>query len=300
MTTTTTRAAEIAIRNASSPEDAATVELERECTTSKNYWQMAAKENKLASNTIRNYAREFSLFEAWCRSRKVRALPATHETICEYLEYMYKQGKRIATVRGAKAGISHAHRLISREDVVSDYEVKRLIHTLTLSERRPEKHAKPLSAEALADIRATACTPRPHRRRLKETESALEARRRGITDIALCSITREARLRVHETAELRWSDIEILADGRARVYIARPQPGYADEREIRHVGPSATHDLMALQTEVVIFDDEAKVFSLSASQINRRIRSAAMAAGLGDGYSGLSGRAGMAKDLSKK
>ena len=43
----------------------------------------------------------------------------------------------------------------------------------------------------------------------------------------------------------------------------------------------------------------APVFGLSASQIHRRLKAAAKAAGLGDGFSGHSGRVGMASRMTR-
>ena len=45
-------------------------------------------------------------------------------------------------------------------------------------------------------------------------------------------------------------------------------------------------------------DPSTPVFGLSASQIGRRVAAAAKAAGLGDGFTGHSGRVGMAQDLA--
>ena len=45
-------------------------------------------------------------------------------------------------------------------------------------------------------------------------------------------------------------------------------------------------------------DATAPVFGLSASQISRRVNAAAKAAGLGEGFTGHSGRVGMAQDLA--
>ena len=47
-----------------------------------------------------------------------------------------------------------------------------------------------------------------------------------------------------------------------------------------------------------VVDPAAPVFGLSASQIGRRIDAAAKAAGLGEGFTGHSGRVGMAQDLA--
>ena len=46
-------------------------------------------------------------------------------------------------------------------------------------------------------------------------------------------------------------------------------------------------------------DANALVFGLSASQIHRRLKAAAQAAGLGDGFSGHSGRVGMATRMTR-
>ena len=45
-------------------------------------------------------------------------------------------------------------------------------------------------------------------------------------------------------------------------------------------------------------DPESTVFGLSASQIGRRVKAAALAAGLGEGFTGHSGRVGMAQDFA--
>ena len=63
-------------------------------------------------------------------------------------------------------------------------------------------------------------------------------------------------------------------------------------------GALAAQDLMAIRPEAAVIDTAALVFGISAIQIGRRFRAAAVAAGLGDGYSGHSGRVGMAQDLS--
>lgn len=44
--------------------------------------------------------------------------------------------------------------------------------------------------------------------------------------------------------------------------------------------------------------DETKIFKLSADQISNRVAAAALAAGLGRGYSGHSGRVGLARTMT--
>ena len=61
----------------------------------------------------------------------------------------------------------------------------------------------------------------------------------------------------------------------------------------------ATQALQAIMPEdTAVVDPARRVFELSASQIGRRIDAAAKAAGLGEGFTGHSGRVGMAQDLA--
>ena len=48
-----------------------------------------------------------------------------------------------------------------------------------------------------------------------------------------------------------------------------------------------------------LLEQNTSVFGLSPRQIGRRVNAAARAAGLGEGYTGRSGRVGMAQDLAK-
>ena len=62
--------------------------------------------------------------------------------------------------------------------------------------------------------------------------------------------------------------------------------------------PSTMLEQAPDEIEVTVVDPSTSVFGLSASQIGRRVNAAAKAAGLGEGYTGHSGRIGMAQDLA--
>ena len=55
----------------------------------------------------------------------------------------------------------------------------------------------------------------------------------------------------------------------------------------------------AIRPAEELLDLQAPVFNLSPQQIGRRVTAAAKAAGLGEGFTGHSGRVGMAQDLVK-
>ena len=82
-----------------------------------------------------------------------------------------------------------------------------------------QKQAKPLDADALAAIKATAFTPR--RSRGGSIESEETALRRGRVDVALASMLSDAGLRVSEAAQLRWRDVLDAEEGAGLVYVER-------------------------------------------------------------------------------
>ena len=142
--------------------------------------------------------------------------------------------------------------------------------------------------------KVTAKLPRKHQGRARRGESARDAERRGRVDVALLSVLRDGLLRRSEAAELRWGDLELQEDGSARLHVRRSKT----DPEAEGV-EEVTQALQAIMPEdTAVVDPARRVFELSASQIGRRIDAAAKAAGLGEGFTGHSGRVGMAQDLA--
>ncbi len=247
-----------------------------------------------AENTVKSYTRAFRAFAAWCAQRGVPDLPASPEAIAAYLTER-AAAALAATVRAARAAISDAHKRAGLEDSASHEGVKRVVAGLAREDTRSQRQAKPLTAEALAAIRATAKLPRKFSGRMEPEDTA---QRRGLVDIALAATMRDCLLRVSEAARLRWGDVEVQQDGSGRIFVRRSKSDQEGAGSSLYLGETAVKDLLAIRPEAAVIDPEALVFGLSISQMERRIRAAALAAGLGDGFSGHSGRVGMAQDLS--
>ena len=145
-------------------------------------------------------------------------------------------------------------------------------------------------------IRATACKPRKSTGNSSRVEPTHKAEARGLLDIALCSVMRDALLRRAEAAELRWEDLEPQPDGTSRITIRFSKADQEGEGATLFLSEVATEDLIAIMPDAM--DPGDLMFGLSSDAINRRIRKACLHAGLGDGYSGHSCRVGMAQDLS--
>ena len=257
-----------------------------------------ALENAQSVTTRRNYAGQFSKFRSWCEGEGQTALPASPEVVAAYAAELVDDGKSMSTVRLAVAAIVDAHKRVGLESPVNA-GVTETLRGLTRQISANQKQARPLDADALAAIRATAFTPRRSRGGSMETQDT--ALKRGRLDIALASVLSDAGLRVSEAAQLRLRDVLDAEDGAGLVYIERSKTDQAGEGAYVAITPETLAALKQLRQESGMMPDaDAPVFGLSMSQISRRVDSLARAAGLGDGYSSHSGRVGLAIRMTRR
>ena len=249
----------------------------------------------LAANTKAIYRGQWHRFAAWARARGVRALPAAPVHVAAYLaERIERAGHRPATLRTATAAIAFIHRAAGLADPCAAPEVRRTLHGATRKAGRMQKQAAALTAEALMQIQATASRPRPGRGGWPETPAT--ARRRGHVDVALISVMRDAMLRVSEAAALTWADVVSEPDGTGRLLIRRSKTDPEGAGAVVFLSAPTMAHLTAIRGGAA---DGTSVFGLRCNQMYKRIKQAARAAGLGDGFSGHSPRVGMARDLAR-
>ena len=257
-----------------------------------------ALENAQSENTRRNYAGQYRKFRAWCEREDQSALPAQPEVLAAYAAELAEDGKSMSTIRLAVAAIVDAHRSVGLESPQTT-GVTETLRGLTRQLGVSQKQARPLDADALAAIRATAFTPRTTRGGSLEMEDT--ALRRGRLDIALASVLSDAGLRISEAANLRWRDVLDAENNAGLVYIERSKTDQAGEGAYVVVTPETLVALKQLRQDSGLMPDaDAPVFGLSMSQISRRVDSMARAAGLGEGYSGHSGRVGLAIRMTRR
>ena len=164
---------------------------------------------------------------------------------------------------------------------------------------KPQRQAKPLTETALAAVKATAKLPRRHRSRAVRGGERPGCRAPRAGGRRPVSVLRDGLLRRSEASALRWGDGELQADGSARIHVRRSKTDPEAEGAVLYIGEEAALALQWILPEAVaVADPAALVFGLSASQIGRRVSAAAKAAGLGDGFTGHSGRVGMAQNLA--
>ena len=256
-----------------------------------------ALENSQSDNTRKNYASQFGKFRSWCKQEDYSSLPAQPEVLAAYAVELADDGKSMSTIRLAVAAIVDAHTRV-RVESPQTAGVTETLRGLSRQIGVGQKQARPLDADALAAIRATALNPRISRGGSLETEET--ALRRSRLDIALASVLSDAGLRISEAAALRWRDVLDAEDEAGLVYIERSKTDQAGEGAYVVITPDTLAALKMLRQDSEMWSDDDTIFGLSMSQISRRVDSMAKAAGLGEGYSGHSGRVGLAIRMTRR
>ena len=258
-----------------------------------------ALDNSVAPNTRRAYNQAWRRFAVWAENRQLPVLPAAPEVVAAFLTELAELGMAVSTLRLQKSALAAVHRAAGERDPTETEGVRKVMSGLARTVGRNQKQARPLTAEGLAAVRATATQPRRNHRSDGKQETAERALRRGQVDVALLSVMRDGLLRRSEAARLRWDEVEFQEDGTARLLIGRSKTDQEGEGAILYIGAAAAAALLQIRPNKKDQQtNDSRVFRLSESQIGRRIDAAARVAGLGDGYTGHSGRVGMAQDLA--
>ena len=226
---------------------------------------------RISPATARIRAGYWRAFGAWCDTRGAEKLPARPETVAQYLMEA-SETSNYDTILGHRYAIRDEHRDSGHDDPCETPLVRTTLQEL----HRPSSCFTPMSldADSLAAIRATAMRPREtHFSR----ESAEKARRRGLVDIALCSVLYASGLSVEQATALTWREVEILGPDRARLTV-KPKTDPRGSVEIREIADEAVSELEAIRGDAL---SEDRVFGLNCRAAFNRFKAAASAAGLG-------------------
>ena len=255
-----------------------------------------ALESVLSDNTRRVYQTQWRLFTDWCNEMGLHFLPAEPLTVARYLAVRAGDGASIATMRLATSAIAKAHELAGHESPCRDRGVRESLKGWGRRLARPQRQAGALTADVLAVIRLTAVQPR---RRGRGMETLQQAAERGKFDVALVAVLSDGGLRRSEAAALTWGDAQRWDDGSGRITVIRSKTDAEAQGAVVAITPAAMRALDAIRPAGV--GGAVKVFGLSESQIARRVKAVAKAAGLADWelFSGHSGRVGMARRMAQ-
>ena len=255
-----------------------------------------ALESVLSDNTRRVYGAQWRLFNDWCDEVGLMSLPAEPLTVARYLATRADSGASIATIRLATSAISKAHEWAKLESPCRDPGVRASLKGWGRRLSKPQRQSGALTADVLAVIRLTAVQPR---RRGRGFETPAQAAERGKFDVALVAVLSDGGLRRSEAAALTWGDVQRWEDGSGRITVIRSKTDVEAQGAVVAITPAAMDALSAIRPAGV--GGEARVFGLSESQIARRVKAIARAAGLENWefFSGHSGRVGMARRMAQ-
>ena len=250
-----------------------------------------ALESVLSDNTRRVYGTQWKLFTDWCVDVGLRSLLAEPLTVARYLA-----ASASATMRLATSAIAKAHERAKLESPCRDPGVRASLKEWGRRLAKPQRQAGALTADVLAVIRLTAVQPRARGRGMETPEQAAE---RARFDLALVAALSDAGLRRSEAAALTWGDVQRWDDGSGRITVIRSKTDAEAQGAVVAITRVAMRALDTIRPAGV--GGEVKVFGLSESQIARRVKAIARAAGLADWeiFSGHSGRVGMARRMAQ-
>ena len=253
-------------------------------------------ESVLAGNTRRTYDAQWRVFTDWCDEVGLASLPAEPLTVARYLAARAGSGGSIATLRLATSAISKAHEWAKLESPCRDPGVRASLKGWGRRLSKPQRQSGALTADVLAVIRLTAVQPRRRGRGIETAELAAE---RGKFDLALVAVLSDAGLRRSEAAALTWGDVQRWEDGSGRITVIRSKTDAEAQGATVAITPAAMAALAAIRPAGA--GGEVKVFGRSESQIARRVKAIARAAGLENWefFSGHSGRVGMARRMAQ-
>ena len=256
-------------------------------------------DSSVSDNTKKMYASAWRSFEAWAQGRGNLSLPASPQLVAAYLAHLAQERRlSVATVRLHQAALAAIHKAHGHDDSTDNEAVRQIMKGIARAHGKPQKQAKPLTAEALAAVKATAKSRRPLGGPGNRQESAERAAWRARVDVALLATLRDGLLRRSEAAALTWGDVEFRDNGSALLQLRRSKTDQEAKGVVLYIGTEASQALQSIRPTEVLLDQGASVFGMTTRHIGNRVRAAAKAAGLGEGYTRHSGRVGMAQDLA--
>ena len=254
-------------------------------------------ESVLSDNTQRVYGTQWRIFTGWCDEVGLTSLPAVPLTVARYVAARANAGASIATMRLATSAISTGHEWAKLESPCRDLGVRASLKGWGRRLAKPQRQSGALTVDVLAVIRLTAVQPRKRGRGIETPDQAAE---KGKFDVALVAVLSDAGLPRSEASSLTWGDVQRWEDGSGRITVVRSKTDAEAQGAVVAITPAAMTALSAIRPAGA--GGGEKVFGLSESQIARRVKAIARAAGLADWefFSGHSGRVGMARRMAQK
>jgi len=254
----------------------------------------AEAQGAFAPNTVCALRADTAVFSAWCHTAGVPALPATPQTVADFIDAMRAAKKRPATIRRYVSSIAHLHR-------AAELPVPSDSNTVKLALRRMMKE------DGAAQKQADGLT----RRLVDRALHAGGSRLRDLRNRALLAVAYDTLCRRSELVALRREDLQAGPHGDGTLLVRRGKTDQEGAGMVRFLAP----DTMTLLhgwieatgiTEGALFRSVRKGGrvgdALDPGDVARLFKAMVQTAGLTPeqvaGISGHSSRVGAAQDMA--
>jgi integrase len=252
-----------------------------------------------ADVSLRECAKAFRLFEAWCRRRGRCALPASPETVAAAVEHFFTRYAP-ATVRLRLAYIRWVHRALELPDPTR-HEMVRL--AFRRGERLRRRTPRRASSRQATPINAALC---------ERLAAACPDTLLGLRDRALLRLGYDTLCRSGELVALRVEDLSLLPSGGARIHLRRSKTDPFGKGDYVYLSAAGLTDVRAwldaaelrdgLILRSIWFEAYVGKKGFQAQSMRKRLQLIGRRAGLTDselkGIGGHSMRVGAAQDLA--
>ncbi|MET8453496.1 tyrosine-type recombinase/integrase [Streptomyces sp. NPDC005209] len=195
----------------------------------------AAVEAGIPAETRRGYAGDWRRFTAWCADNGRQALPATGDTLTEYMTHLKREDKSPATMDRALASIAVAHAAagLAKPSTVGARRVLKGHEAERKKSKEPGRRQR----------RAAAATPPVLRKMVTVTDTTTAIGRRDVAALLLgfALAARRSELRL-----LDWTDVEEVEEG-LTVQIWRPKVNHEGPLGVPYGSNPATCPVRALR-----------------------------------------------------
>ena len=242
--------------------------------------------SKRPEASVRAHRERFEGFAEWAQEverqaeldghpRTVLQMPVKPWDLAAYTMWMDEDGLALSTISSYVSSIGALHLAAGFLNPTASEEVKGALAKLRAKHADDElQRARALSDAEIEDILSVLRTPRRTRGRRRERPE--EARKRADVDKAMLLSMIQAGMRRTEAADLTWASVQQEGDGSGIILLPVDWRG-SHYRGVR-VTEECAEALMAIKPEGA--PRSSKVFDLSGSQINRRLKRMCEEAGI--------------------
>lgn len=254
---------------------------------------LSSQKGSLAHNTERALQADAAVFTGWCRAHELVPLPASPETVIQFIEDV-GMTRKAATIRRYIASIAFFHKMIDIDDPTKTESVRRRVYALLRSKGSRQRQVAPLGEKEIEQI-----------------SKVIGDRLIDKRDFALLLVSRDLLARRSEVVGLTVSDLNFQNDNSCTVLLKRSKTDQEGRGDLRWLSPktcvAVKHWLQEAQIasgplfRAVFKGDKVLTGitpSLDPGEVARIFKKLARRANLeANQISGHSCRVGMAQDL---